>query len=86
MNDYLERVRDFDAVVLADFDAVAAVAAVAEAAFFLFSNTNLTDANNTADISGARLMMSPPFVFGFDCFDCFGFLAGFCVVISILLE
>ena len=75
MNDYLERVRDFDAV-----------AAVAEAAFFLFSNTNLTDANNTADISGARLMMSPPFVFGFDCFDCFGFLAGFCVVISILLE
>jgi hypothetical protein len=32
------------------------------ALFFLFSKLNLAAANNTADISGARLMTSPPFV------------------------
>jgi hypothetical protein len=33
---------------------------------FFFSKLNLAAANNTADISGARLMTSPPFVLGGD--------------------
>jgi hypothetical protein len=45
------------------------------ALFFLFSKLNLAAANNTADISGARLMTSPPVVLlgddflGFDFFS-----------------
>jgi hypothetical protein len=69
-------VRDFEAEV----------ALVAEAFFFLFSKLSFTAANNTADISGARLMMSPPFVFflGDEVF----FLGGDClfVVISIIIR
>jgi hypothetical protein len=65
---------------------VEAEVALAVAFLFLFSKLSLTAANNTADISGARLMMSPPFVFlGLD--DCFlgdeVFFTGFSVVISI---
>jgi hypothetical protein len=46
------------------------------ALFFLFSKLNLAAANNTADISGARLMTSPPFVLvGGDFLD-FGFITG----------
>jgi hypothetical protein len=59
---YLERVRDLDA---ADAEA-------ADFGFF-FSKLNLAAANNTADISGARLMTSPPFVFGGGDLD-FGFI------------
>jgi hypothetical protein len=48
---YLDRVRDLDV----------AEAGAADFVFF-FSKLNLAAANNTADISGARLMTSPPLV------------------------
>jgi len=58
---YLERPRDFEAVEAEV--ALATDALATDAFFFLFSKLSLTAANNTADISGARLTMSPPFVF-----------------------
>jgi hypothetical protein len=54
-------------------DLAEAEAGAADFGFF-FSKLNLAAANNTADISGARLMTSPPFVLvggdflGFDFF------------------
>jgi len=74
---YLERVRDLDA---ADAEA-------ADFGFF-FSKLNLAAANNTADISGARLMTSPPFVFGVCGFFLGneGFFTGFTVGISIIIR
>jgi hypothetical protein len=72
---YLERVRDLDA----------AEAEAADFGFF-FSKLNLAAANNTADISGARL--TPPFVFGVCCFFLGdeGFFTGFTVGISIIIR
>jgi hypothetical protein len=56
--------------------------------FFFFSKLNLAAANNTADISGARLMTSPPFVFGVCGFFLGdeGFFTGFTVDISIIIR
>jgi hypothetical protein len=55
---------------------------------FFFSKLNLAAANNTADISGARLMTSPPLVFGVCCFFLGdeGFFTGFTVGISIIIR
>jgi len=71
---YLERVRDLEeAAEAADFG-------------FFFSKLNLAAANNTADISGARL--TPPFVFGVCGFFLGdeGFFTGFTVGISIIIR